>query len=108
MSIVSDRDKVFTSLFWKEFFKGLGTSLTYSTAYHPQTDGQTERLNQCVEAYLRCMCHQQPKRWSKWVPMAEWWYNSSYHSAIRMTPFEALYGYYPPALLGILPAESPV
>lgn len=94
-TIVSDRDKVFTSLFWKELFQLLGTALHYSTAYHPQTDGQSERLIQCLEAYLRGMCADRPSSWKQWLPLAEWWYNTNFHTAIKMTPFEACYGYKP-------------
>ncbi len=105
-SIVSDRDKIFTSLFWKELFKCLGTTLAFSTAYHPQSDGQTERLNQCLEGYLRCMAHLKPSTWCTLLPLAEWWYNSSFHSAIKMEPFEALYGY-SPSFLPLIPVDSP-
>ncbi|CAH9132841.1 unnamed protein product [Cuscuta epithymum] len=97
-SIISDRDKVFTSLFWKELFKSLGVQHHLSTAYHPQTDGQTERVNQCLESYLRCMTGQIPKAWSKWLSLAQWWYNSCHHTSIGMSPFEALFGYKPPLI----------
>lgn len=80
--IVSDRDKVFTSSFWKKLFTKIDTKLCYSTAYHPQTDGQSERVNQCLEQYLRCAVHDSPARWKRWLPMAEFWYNSSYHTSL--------------------------
>ncbi|KAL0423480.1 UNVERIFIED_CONTAM: hypothetical protein Sradi_0882800 [Sesamum radiatum] len=73
LNIVSDRDKIFTSeFFWKELFKPLGTELSDSTAYHPQTDTQTERVNQCLEAYLRCMTQQGPRQWTKWISLAKY------------------------------------
>jgi transposase InsO family protein len=92
-SLVSDRDRIFTSAIWRELFKLSNTQLLISSSYHPQTDGQTERLNQCLENYLRCSVHSCPKQWSKWLSMAEFWYNTSYHTALGRTPFEVLYGY---------------
>lgn len=65
VSIVTNRDKVFTSLFWKELFKSLGVTLNFTTTYHPQSDEQTERLNQCMETYLRCITSATPKHWSQ-------------------------------------------
>ena len=68
-----------------------------STSYHPQTDGQTEVVNRCLETFLRCMVGEKPKEWVLWLPLAEWWYNSNWHSAIGTTPYEAVYGQ-PPSL----------
>lgn len=90
--IVTDRDKIFTSHLWQDLFKRLGVKLHLSTSYHPQTDGQTERVNQCLENYLRCMAFHQPKKWCYWLSLAEWWYNTSFHTAHKMTPFQAVYG----------------
>lgn len=70
-SIVSDRDRVFTSAMWRGLLEAAGTKLSYSTAYHPQTDGQSERVNQCLEMYLRCAVHDSPKQWRQWLPTTE-------------------------------------
>jgi len=105
-TIVSDRDPVFTSSFWRELFRLQGTTLAFSSAYHPQSDGQTEALNKCLETYLRCYAGAKPKEWSVWLPMAEWWYNTNHHSSTGLTPFEAVYGYPPPSLLSYVPGTS--
>lgn len=90
--IVSDRDRIFTSNLWQELFKLSDTELRMSTAYHPQTDGQTERVNQCLEAYLCCFVHGCPSKWKDWLSLAEFWYNTTYDSSLNKTPFEVLYG----------------
>lgn len=104
-AIVSDRDKVFTSQIWQELFRLSGTELRMSSAYHPQSDGQTERVNQCVEAYLRCFIQACLAQWSQWLAQAEFWYNTNFHSAINKTPFEVLYGN-TPRHFGIQGADS--
>jgi hypothetical protein len=109
-SIVSDRDPVFMSHFWQEFFKMLGTKLQLSSVYHPQTDGQTEVVNRCIEHYLRCFVHQWPKKWRLYLPWAEYWYNTTYHISTGMTSFQALYGRLPPTISlyneGLLPVHE--
>jgi transposase InsO family protein len=107
-SIVSDRDPTFTSQFWRELFRLQGTSLKLSTSYHPQTDGQTEVVNKSLENYLRCFTQDIPKDWTHWLPWAEYWYNTSWHSSIRMTPYEAVYGVPPPRLLSYVSGTTRV
>jgi hypothetical protein len=70
--------------------------------YHPQTDGQTERVNQCLKNYLRCMAFLEPKKWVSWMSLAEWWYNITYHTSLKCSPFEALYGYHPPLISEVM------
>jgi transposase InsO family protein len=94
-TLISNRDLVFTSKLWQELFHLAGTKLCMSNAYHPQSDGQTERVNQCLETYLRCFIHSCPKKWVLWLPLAEYWYNTCYHSALGTSPFEVLYGHAP-------------
>lgn len=77
-----------------------------SSTYHPQTDGQTEVVNKCLEAYLRCMYT--PKEWSFWLPLEEWWFNTHYQNAIGMTPYEVVYNKPPLIHLPYLPGESNV
>ena len=90
--IISDRDPRFASRFWTCMQSALGTQLNLSTAYHPETDGQTERVNQVLEDMLRMYVMDQQSHWEKYLPLVEFAYNNSYHSSIGMPPFEALYG----------------
>jgi hypothetical protein len=104
-SIVTDIDAIFVSNFWKEFFTSYKIDLKYTAAYYPQTDGQSERVNQCLEMYLRCVVHASPKEWKSWLWLAELWYNTSLHASLGSTPFKALYGY--DTNLGLLPTIAP-
>jgi Reverse transcriptase (RNA-dependent DNA polymerase)/RNase H-like domain found in reverse transcriptase/Integrase zinc binding domain/Retroviral aspartyl protease len=105
-SIVSDRDPIFQSAFWKELLKLQGTKLHFSSAYHPETDGQTERINRCIEQFLRAFVHEQPSRWSKLLSWAEFHHNTTFSAATGMTPFEATYGRKPPSLLAYCAGSS--
>jgi len=98
-SIVSDRDKVFVSSFWKQLWKLQGTTLAMSSAYHPQTDDQSEVLNKTLEMYHRCFSFNNPIQWSKMLPWAQYWYNTSHNSSIGMPPYKALYGQNSPTLI---------
>lgn len=94
-SITSDRGSLFTSKFWATVAHLLAIKRKLSTAYHPQTDGQTERQNQNVEHFLRVFTNFDQDDWAKWLPMAEFVYNNSAHSATGVPPAEALMGYVP-------------
>ena len=92
LSIVSDRDARFTSMFWKELQAKLGTPLKFSTASHPQTDGQSEQTIQTLEDMLRVCTLDFPRSWAEKLPLMEFVYNNSYHQSLKMSAFEALYG----------------
>ncbi|GJW25363.1 putative reverse transcriptase domain-containing protein [Tanacetum coccineum] len=92
VSIISDRDGKFTSHFWKSLNKALGTRLDMSAAYHPKTDGQSERTIQTLEDMLRACALDFGKGWDRHLPLVEFSYNNSYHTSIKAAPFEALYG----------------
>lgn len=92
LSIISDRDPRFTSDLWDQLHKALGTRLNLSTAYHPQTDGQSERTIQTLEDMLRACVLEFKGSWDVHLPLIEFSYNNSYHTSIQCAPFEALYG----------------
>jgi hypothetical protein len=97
-SIISEHDPVFTSTLWKELFQLTGTKLCTSSAFHPQTDGQSEVTNKIITAYLRCLVSDRPRSWLRWLPWAEFCFNSSYHTTLKAMPFEVVYGRAPPPL----------
>ncbi|GJS91637.1 ty3-gypsy retrotransposon protein [Tanacetum coccineum] len=107
-TIVSNRDPIFVSTFWKQLFKASGNQLNLSTAYHPQTDSQTEVVNRGLEQYLHAMVLDRPQQWVRLLSWAEFSYNTSYHSSIKMTPFQALYGRVPPSIIPYPPGSSKV
>ena len=90
--IVSDRGSVFTSVFWRKLHEALGSQLDFSTAYHPQTGGQTERTNQILEDMLRACALDFGGSWDDHLPLAEFSYNNSYQSSLKAAQFEVLYG----------------
>ena len=92
VSIVSDRDDRFTTQFWKSFQKAMGTQLSMSTAFHPQTDGQSKRTIQILEDMLRACVLDLKGSWEEHLPLVEFAYNYSYQASIQMAPYEALYG----------------
>ena len=92
VSIVSDRDPRFTTHFWKSFQKAMGIWLKMSTVFHPQTDGQSERIIQVLEDMLRACVLDHQGSWKEHFPLVEFTYNNNYQASIQMEPYEALYG----------------
>ena len=89
---MSDKDPKFTSNVLKRLFKGFGTNLNFSTTYHPETDGQTKRVNQVIEDMLRMYVMDKPSKWEDYLHLVEFSYNNGYQTSLKMSPFEALYG----------------
>ena len=94
--MVSDRGSQFTSVFWREFCSLLGATVSLSSGYHPQSNGQTERKNQEMETALRCMTSQNPTSWSEQLLWVEYAHNTLTSSATGLSPFECTYGFQPP------------
>jgi hypothetical protein len=90
--IVFDRETQFISRFWEKLHKAMDTRLNLSSTYHPQTDGQTEKVNQILEDMLRTCALKDSKSWDKCLPYVEFSYNNSYQKSLKMSPFEVLYG----------------
>ena len=92
ISIILDRDPRFTLRFWGKLQEALGTRLNFSTTFHPQTDGQSEKVIQILEYMLRSCVIDYEGSWDRHIPLAEFVYNNSFQSSIGMAPYEALYG----------------
>jgi len=84
---------------WRDLFRMAGVQLRFCTAFHPQTDGQSEVVNKVLAMYLRCATGDRPRAWVDWLAWVEYCYNTSFHTALRASPFEVVYGRPPPALL---------
>jgi transposase InsO family protein len=90
-TIVSSRDPKFTSKLWKGLFKGFRMNLNFSIAYHPKSNGKTERVNQVIEDMLRIYVMDKPSKWEYYVHLVEFTYNNGYQASLKMSLFEALY-----------------
>ncbi|QRW23611.1 Retrotransposable element Tf2 protein [Rhizoctonia solani] len=104
---VSDRGRVFNNKFLKALYQRLGIDPHFSLAYHPQSDGQTERVNPTVEHFLQAYSGVNQKDWVKWLPMAEFAYNNAVHSSTGKSPFKALYGWEPSLTPSNVPTDIP-
>src|ERR1700678_2260362 len=106
-NIISDRGPQFISRFWSHLFQQLGTSVNLSSAFHPQTDGQSEQVNQVLEQYLRCIVNYNQDNWVDLLPAAEFAYNNAEHASTKASPCFANYGFYL-CFEFLEPAQSPV
>jgi hypothetical protein len=86
----------------------IGAKLCHTSAFHPQSDGQTEATNKVIVMYLRCFTRDRPRQWLRWLPWAEYIYNTAYLSALRDTPFRVVYGRDPPSIHSYEPDETRV
>jgi hypothetical protein len=109
-SIITDRDTRFLSDFWQTIFRQMGTSLRFSTAFHPQTDGQTERVNCSLGTFLRAYVHDHEANWDTYLTAIEVAYNNATHASTGHSPFFLAYGYHPtlPSSLPLHPTGVPL
>jgi hypothetical protein len=89
-------------------FQATGHPIASQHCLSPHMDAQNEVVNKCLETYLRCFSFERQHRWVQWLPLVEWWYNTSYHKSTCMTPFEVVYGQNPPLVLFYMPGVSKV
>jgi len=107
-SMVFDRDIVFTSAFWHELMRLTGVKLHMTSAFHPQSDGQTEATNKVIVMYLRCLTGDRLRQWIRWLPWAEFIYNTVFQTALKDTPFKIVYGRDPPMIRSYEPGDTRV
>lgn len=105
-TLVSDLNSVFLNEVWEILMKLSGTKLQFTTAYHPQSDGQTEVHNRGLEQYIRVFVADRPTRWTNFLPWAELALNCSHHAGLGTSPFRALYGREPPSLVAASPPST--
>ena len=86
----------------------MGNKLAHSSSYHPQFEGKTEIVKNCLEGYLRWFVSDKQTQWVKWLPLVEWWYNTSFLTTTKMNPFMELYGYHPSSITSSLRENSKV
>lgn len=98
-SIVTDRDPIFTSTFWTELFPRAGFKLQMGSAFHPQSDGQSEVTNRIIVMYLRCLAGDRPRTWLQWLPWVGYCYNTSFQTALQCSPFRVVFGREPPTII---------
>eukprot|EP00253_Pinus_taeda_P007405 PITA_07405 len=108
--ITSDTFSWKNDLLWYKdhLYLGMGTQLAHRTSYHPQFDQQTKITTKFLEGYGCCFISDKKTQWVKWLPIVEWWYNTSFHIVAKMTAFMALYGYHPPSITSYLTKNSKV
>ncbi|KAG2628375.1 hypothetical protein PVAP13_3KG244427 [Panicum virgatum] len=104
--MVSDRDPVFTSTFWRKLMRLMGTKLHMTTAFHPQSDGQTEAANRVIVMYLCCITGDRPRQWLRWLPWAEYIYNTTFQTSLRDTLFRVVYGRELPTIRSYEPGDT--
>jgi hypothetical protein len=105
-SIVSDRDPVFTGRFWKDLFTLVDVNLQFSSAFHLQSNEQSEVTNKIITIYLRCLTGDRPQDWMHWLPWAEYCYNTSFQSSIWTSPFYVVYSRDPPTVRSYSSGEA--
>jgi hypothetical protein len=106
--MVSDRDPMFTSTFWCDLMRLMGTKLHMSSTFHPQSDGQTVAANRAIIMYLHCFTCDRPRQWLRWLPWAEYVYNTTYQSSLWETSFQVVYGRDPPSIYSYEPRYTTV
>ena len=94
------------SAFWRELMRLTGTKLHMTSAFHPQSDGQTEAANKIIVIYLRCLTGDRPRQWVRWLPWAEFIYNTAFQTALKDTPFKIVYGRDPPTIRSYEPGDT--
>lgn len=104
--VISNTDPIFMGKFWWTLFQLNCTKLRMSTTYHPQTDGQTEVVNRCLQQFCVLLCILNQKKWGNYLRWDEWNYNTSIHNAIGLTPFQVVYGRNPPSISSYIRGSS--